>query len=201
MIRIWIVKAERDLSEREYAALLPCLPRERQVRLAAQLPRQRTEALWAYGLLLALLRDQYGWAELPPVKRGDTGKPFFPGRPRVHFSISHTEGAAAAAVSDSPVGVDIQCIRTPPGNLTRLLEQEEPEAFFGVWAQWEARAKRTGTGILNMIRRRPAVSPGEVCTAVAAFPGYAAAAAGAETVLPGQVRQLTAEELLRCLDI
>ena len=201
MVHVWMVKTDRVLSEEETAALTACLPPERRVRLAGQLPRQQAEVLWAYGLLLALLRERYGWRELRRMERRGRGKPFFPEYPQVHFSISHTEGAAAAAAADAPVGVDIQRIQTPPRHLARLTGLEEPEPFFESWVRWEARAKRSGTGILDMVRHRPPLAPGEVCTAIAAFPGYAAAAAGAETVLPEQVRRMTGVDLLGRLDI
>ena len=198
MVQIWMARIDRELSAGESAALTACLPPERRKRLKGEQPRQRTEALCAYGLLLALLRDRYGWTALPPMERTGNGKPFFPGHPQVHFSISHTAGAAAVAVSDDPVGVDIQHIQTPPRRLAYLTGLEEPEAFFRSWAQWEARAKRTGTGILDMVRRQPPLAPGEVCTEILAFPGYMAASAGAE---PEQVRRMTVDGLLRRLDI
>lgn len=145
MVQIWMARVDRELSERESAALTARLPLERRKRLADEQPRQQVDALCAYGLLLALLRERYGWTALPPMERTGNGKPFFPGHPQVHFSISHTAGAAAVAVSDVPVGVDIQHIQTPPRRLAYLTGLEEPEAFFRSWTQWEARAKRTGT--------------------------------------------------------
>ena len=198
MVQIWMVRVDRELSERESAALTVRLPLERRKRLADEQPRQQVDALCAYGLLLALLRERYGWTALPPMERTGNGKPFFPGHPQVHFSISHTAGAAAVAVSDAPVGVDIQHIQTPPRRLAYLTGLEEPEAFFRSWTQWEARAKRTGAGILDMVRRQPPLAPGEVCTEILAFPGYMAASAGAE---PEQVRRMTVDGLLRRLDI
>ena len=60
MVHVWMVKTDRVLSEEEAAALTACLPPERRVRLAGQLPRQQAEVLWAYGLLLALLREREG---------------------------------------------------------------------------------------------------------------------------------------------
>ena len=201
MVQIWMARIDRELSAGESAALTACLPPERRKRLKGEQPRQRTEALCAYGLLLALLRDRYGWTALPPMERTGNGKPFFPGHPQVHFSISHTAGAAAVAVSDDPVGVDIQHIQTPPRRLAYLTGLEEPEAFFRSWAQWEARAKRTGTGILDMVRRQPPLAPGEICTEVRTFQGYRAAAAGTDRAEPEQMRQLTVDDLLCRLDI
>lgn len=201
MIRLWMAVMDRTLTDRERAALLSVLPAERRARLTGQLLRQQAETLCAYGLLLALLREQYGWTEFPPMEYGDGGKPFFPAYPQVHFSLSHTEGAVAGGISDAPVGVDIQRIQMPPKRLARLLDAETPDAFSNGWAQWEARAKRTGSGILDMIRRRPPLAAGEVCTEVIAFPGCCCAAAGAETVRPEQVRRMTLDGLLCCLDI
>ena len=157
--------------------------------------------LCAYGLLLALLREREGWKHLPAIRREDGGKPVFPAHPEVCFSISHTAGATAAAVSETPVGADIQRVRTPPARLARQTGEETPEAFFRRWVRWESIAKRRGTGLLDLVRWEPSSDPGEVYTAVAAFPGYAAGIAGAEPVRPEQVRRLTAEDLLGCLDI
>ena len=67
--------------------------------------------LCAYGLLLALLRKRCGWQGFPAVARNAEDKPFFPAYPGVCFSISHTEGAAAAAVAETSIGVDIQRIQ------------------------------------------------------------------------------------------
>ena len=201
MTDLWMVRIDRPMRQAESEALLALLPQERRNRLHGHTLEKQPEVLCAYGLLLALLREQYGWTALPPMERTENGKPFFSGYPQVHFSISHTAGAAAAAVSDAPVGVDIQYIQTPPRRLTYLTGLEEPEAFFGSWVRWEARAKRTGTGILDMVRRQPPLAPGEVCTEVRTFQGYRAAAAGEERAEPEQVRWLTVDDLLRRLDI
>ena len=197
-IQFWMVRVDRPLTGREQDVLRTLLPREREEKLRRQPPEKQAEVLCAYGLLLALLWERECWKSLPAIRREAGGKPVFPAHPEICFSISHTAGAAAVAVSDDPVGVDIQYIQTPPRRLTYLTGLEEPEAFFGSWVRWEARAKRTGTGILDMVRRQPPLAPGEVCTEILAFPGYMAASAGAE---PEQVRRMTVDGLLRRLDI
>ena len=40
----------------------------------------------------------------------ETGKPYFAGRPDIHFSLSHTKGAVMCAISGSEVGCDIERI-------------------------------------------------------------------------------------------
>ena len=183
------------LLQRAGAASLPAR-REKAERIRSV--RGRAASL-AAGLLLRHGLFLCGLGE-DQIRTGPEGKPFLAGNP-AFVSLSHSGDYAACAIAPVPVGVDIQRIQTPPRHLARLTGLEEPELFFESWVQWEARAKRTGTGILDMVRHRPPLAPGEVCTAIAAFPGYAAAAAGAETVLPEQVRRLTGADLLGRLDI
>ena len=84
------------------------------------------------------------------------GKPLLPGG--VEVSISHAAGAAAVVISDRPVGVDIEQIRTVRKNLpSRVLSPEEyrayqeagesPELFFMFWTLKEAYYKYLGTGL------------------------------------------------------
>ena len=84
------------------------------------------------------------------------GKPLLPGG--VEVSISHAAGAAAVVISDRPVGVDIEQIRTVRKNLpARVLSPEEyrayqeagesPELFFMFWTLKEAYYKYLGTGL------------------------------------------------------
>ena len=42
------------------------------------------------------------------VEKDEKGRPYFPDLPEVHFSIAHSGDMAICAVSDVPVGVDIQ---------------------------------------------------------------------------------------------
>jgi len=84
------------------------------------------------------------------------GKPLIPGGPEI--SISHTKGAAALAVSDDPVGVDIEQIRSVRPNLPQRVmsprelrwyqeEGERDEAFFTLWTLKESYYKYLGTGL------------------------------------------------------
>ena len=200
-IQFWMVRVDRPLTGREQDVLRTLLPREREEKLRRQPPEKQAEVLCAYGLLLALLWERECWKSLHAIRREAGGKPVFPAHPEICFSISHTAGAAAAAVSETPVGVDIQCVRTPPPHLAQRTGEETPENFSRRWVRWESIAKRRGTGLLDLVRGEPSLAPEEVYTAVAAFPGYAAGVAGTEPVCPEQVRRLTAEDLLGCLDI
>ena len=85
-------------------------------------------------LLEAAVRLYWGWAVLPSIERSPRGKPFFPGPEGRHFSLSHSGGLALCALSDGPVGVDIEAVRPRRAGLPRrLLSQEELSRFDGSW--------------------------------------------------------------------
>ena len=172
MTDLWMVRIDRPMRQAESEALLALLPQERRNRLHGHALEKQPEVLCAYGLLLALLRKRCGWQGFPAVARNAEDKPFFPAYPGVCFSISHTEGAAAAAVAETSIGVRL-----------------------------EACAKRTGAGILHQLHEKAAPAPETVYSEIETFPGYAAGAAGQNPLLPGEIRRLTLDELLRCLDI
>ena len=111
-----------------------------------------------------------------------------------------SSGAVLAALSDRPVGADLERLRTPPPRLARRFGLEG-EDFFRSWVRLEACAKRTGTGILHQLHEKAAPAPETVYSEIETFPGYAAGAAGQNPLLPGEIRRLTLDELLRCLDI
>lgn len=192
-VQLWMLRLERPLTEREYEKLLPMLPPERRARLERQPAEKHGEILCAYGLLTMLLRERYSWQTLPAMEAEPDGKPFFTAYPGVCFSLSHTAGAAAAAVSDTPVGVDIQCLRPVSTLLMERLGAESPEAFFSCWVQLEARTKRDGNSILTQLRNGVPL-PGMSDAVYTPFSGYWAGLSAAEP--PAVVRCLTAAELL-----
>ena len=56
-------------------------------------------------------------------------------------------------------------------------------------------------GILHQLHEKAVPAPETVYSEIETFPGYAAGAAGQNPLLPGEIRRLTLDELLRCLDI
>lgn len=107
------------------------------------------------------------------IALGEQGKPFFRDHPGIHFSLSHTKHWVMAAVSDHPVGCDIETIdrhdddrkpsRTSSCKPQRIAErffspQENswflsfPEgnrstAFTRIWTMKEAVIKLSGNGL------------------------------------------------------
>ncbi len=98
----------------------------------------------AWQLLALALKQVYGMDELPCVEREAGGKPFFPQRTDICFNVSHSYGAVACAVHDTPVGIDIERLRPAPKRLAGEMNDRE---FFCRWTAKEASIKREGKGL------------------------------------------------------
>ena len=101
-------------------------------------------------LLELAVREQWGWAALPPVERSPRGKPCFPDRPDRWFSLSHSGGIALCALSSAPVGVDVELVRPRRAGLPAYALSEAElagsdgtwEDFYRLWTLKESWCKR-----------------------------------------------------------
>lgn len=86
------------------------------------------------------------------------GKPYLENGP--HFSISHCKEGIAVAVSEKPIGIDIESIRKADRELvTRVMNEREQalikaqtdpsREFTRIWTQKEAIVKAQGVGITS----------------------------------------------------
>lgn len=197
-VELWAARLERPLTEREYEAMLAMLPSQRRERLLLlRETEKRREPLCAYLMLRLALWQCHGWRELPEIALDQRGKPYFPDCPKVHFNLSHTTGAVLAALSDEPVGVDIERVR-PVGRRTmeRLAGVRTEEAFFQSWVRREARAKRSGEGIGTMMRSETPLQYGELYYELETFPGYAAGVATRSKDPPAPIRRYSLDQML-----
>ena len=187
-IQVWLARMERPLTEQEYGDMMALLPDARRERLE-KLPKEKhQEVLCAYLLLRMALWEQRGWRDLPRIGVDELGKPFFPDHPDTHFSLSHTAGAAAAALADTPVGVDIERVRPVSVRaMERIAGVRTEAAFFRSWVRREARVKRTGSGIVTMMRTEAPLNRGEFYYEVDSFHGYAAGVAAGQPEPPQPV--------------
>jgi len=102
--------------------------------------------VYAYALLAFALYKNHGVS--PPVTLGYTeyNKPYFTDREDIRFSISHTDTHCLCALSNQPLGVDIQTKRPVRSSLIRrvLAENEDPKHFFSYWVLKESYIKLIG---------------------------------------------------------
>lgn len=120
----------------------------------------------AYLLLVKLLCDECGdgvLENLPEFSYNEHEKPFLKNYPDLFFSISHCQTAVAVALSNSPIGIDIEDVTRYKKNVAAYVsndselkiinESERPEeTFIRLWTQKEAVFKYYGTGITDDIK-------------------------------------------------
>ena len=164
-------------NEQEIARLLPLVSDQRREQaLAYKHLFGQFCCLKSYELLMQLLAStgsqtpDAGFSTLDTGRwTPDSGLPLFlyneHGAPRLEhgpcFSISHCKHGIAVAISEKPIGIDIEHIRAAKPELVErtMNEQEQNEiwtaaspdiAFTRLWTQKEAVLKMQGTGILSI---------------------------------------------------
>ncbi|MDE5948991.1 MAG: 4'-phosphopantetheinyl transferase superfamily protein [Prevotella sp.] len=144
--------------------------------------RDRRLSVAAYLQLLNALETEYGITAPPHFDFHDGGKPFIAGRRDICFSMSHCRCGVACAVSDRPVGIDIETIRPYRRELAeRVMNTEEmdvitssphPEIeFIRLWTMKESFLKMTGEGIRSDLKLVP-LSSARFTTTINAARGY-----------------------------
>ena len=113
----------------------------RRKALSYRFAKDRRTSLLA-GLLLDELLGDYGLRERDMTYvEGELGKPLFAERPRLHFSLAHSENMAVASLSLVPVGADIEHLPSFPH------EVAEPYS----WTEMESVGKLLGCGVGTFI--------------------------------------------------
>lgn len=133
-------------------------------------------SLAAECLVYRLLEKEYGIVNAKLHSR-ENGAPYLTGCD-LHVSISHADDWVACAVSNRPVGIDIERIRPVKDSLYRhVCTQEELDylqagegntevmrRFFEIWTAKEAYFKKCGTGITNLKQVNTRTLQGKVWT-------------------------------------
>ena len=157
--------------------------RRKQV-LAYKNDMGRRQSLLAYRLLCQGLREEYGIMEQPTFVYNEHGKPSLTLPPTggnasqalalgslrrrkgegLYFSLSHCKEGVCCAISDRPVGIDIESASRKisdsvirysmnEGEQALIRESDDPQrTFLRLWTQKEAVLKRLGTGIRDDMR-------------------------------------------------
>lgn len=88
------------------------LPEWRRRKVLSYLhPIDRLQSVMAYEMLAGMLADLYGIdLAVHEIKYDSLGKPTLPGIDGIYFSLSHCIDAVLVAVSDTPVGCDVESI-------------------------------------------------------------------------------------------
>ena len=142
------------------------LPEERKQRVLNCRDAQTRAQLTGAGLLLQYALEQTGVPVQEQVfARTEQGKPYLKNLPQVQFSLSHADRWAVCAVSDRPVGVDVELPRCSMDLARRFFAPEEVESLeqlapaaqtdtlCRLWTEKEAIGKMRGTGLTGGLSR------------------------------------------------
>ena len=150
-----------NIADFDWQAAMPFLSEQRREQcLKFKHEQGRKTCAAVYLLLCEGLRKEYGITERPVFEYGEHGKPSIVGHPEIFFNMSHCREAAICVLSEAPVGVDVESIRSYNESLARYtmsdaeMEQiekaERPDVeFIRLWTLKEAVLKRSGEGIRN----------------------------------------------------
>jgi 4'-phosphopantetheinyl transferase len=157
-----------DIPDIRSACIELLCPGERKQAARFASDRRRREYAFAHGLVRAAL-SRLAPQVAPAAWRFEKsrhGRPFISGpqsAERLHFSLSHTDGFVACAVSSCErVGIDVEAIDRPVSHLEiartffspaehadliSLPPAQQRDRFFDLWTLKEAYAKARGLGL------------------------------------------------------
>lgn len=162
MIKLYMTTTKGLPDPKENAYTMEGLIEERKEKiLRCRFAQDRKLAL-AANLLLKYVLDSYG-VSMRDLKYGDNGKPELDG---IFFNLSHSGEVAICAVSDKPVGCDVEKIDkmrekvasrffTDRENayLHQFEGEEKDKEFFRLWTMKESYMKMTGEGMKLSMKR------------------------------------------------
>lgn len=120
------------------------LTQEKRQRLEQMTPQRRRQSLCGDALARQMLATVLGIAPQDVAfTYTKSGKPLVNG---AYFSISHSGDLVGCAVSEYPIGLDVEQIRSAPPRLCRALDAEgkSDRDFFQLWTKREALLKCRG---------------------------------------------------------
>lgn len=150
----WLIGRTTDFSEEEYAAVYDSLSPSRRAHIDSFRHRGARRQSLAGELLLRKLLAKLGIDAIP--ERLPNGQPVLRGSD-AFVSIAHCDECVACAVSQAPIGIDVERIRpVKPGMIQRVCTPEEmayvqdaADRFFEIWTAKEGYFKMMGTGITD----------------------------------------------------
>lgn len=145
----------KDLHDLDWEAALPLLTEQRREKTARIHDVAEKKRSVGAGLLL---RERFGEGVL--LTFNQYGRPQLAGKNQPWISLSHTGELVVLAVSDRPVGVDVERARCSMAVARRfftplevlaleaLPEEQRPRLFTRLWTAREAYLKMRGVGLM-----------------------------------------------------
>ena len=162
MINLFIVHNNSPITKNEFLYLLRFVKTEKQKRILNQKVKQNANNILIGEILVKVAIKMTFGIDIAKQEFAYTeyGKPYLIDYPDIHFNISHSGEYIACAVSDKPVGIDIQKIGEYNFDVAKRVCNEKElvqiessldkaSEFTKLWTQKEVVLKMYGTGITN----------------------------------------------------
>lgn len=151
----WLICRLSDFSQAEYDAVYASLSPSRKAHIDTFRHAGARQQSLAGELALRRLLAREGIDATP--ERLESGQPVLR-ECGLHVSISHCQELVACAISEDPIGIDVEQIRPiKPSMPERVCTAEElawmqgsDTRFFEIWTAKEAYFKMIGTGITDL---------------------------------------------------
>ncbi|MGG4046143.1 MULTISPECIES: 4'-phosphopantetheinyl transferase family protein [Paenibacillus] len=166
-MNIGAIRLSSPISNSDFQQAYARADLSRQRKIEAYLHQKDKERSLVGDMLTRLmLFRQFGYVSLKaPFTADRFGKPYLEGQSGMHFNISHAGDWIVCAVDSSPIGIDVELIRTIDMAIAHHYfsdaEQESLKAvppenrlsyFFDLWTLKESYIKAIGKGLSEPLR-------------------------------------------------
>ena len=159
MFEAVVLIVDPELTQTEFDALLPLITLEKQERIKRfHFFRDARNALLGDVLARTEICRATGLSNRQlDFAANEYGKPFLTNNPHIHYNISHAGHYIACAVTDEPVGIDIELIKPidmkiaerffTPDEAGYIYKAQQSHRFYEIWTKKESRIKWEGKGL------------------------------------------------------
>lgn len=156
-----LVEKIKELTEKEREDFLALVSAEKKEKISRQKIRKKADTMLMGEITAKRAISKLSGKDIKDIEFSYTknGKPYLKDNENIHFSISHSKDYVSVALSDNPIGIDIERIR--PVTLSfakRVLNEDEFQAFINAadkdsefikfWTRKEAVIKLHGKKLL-----------------------------------------------------
>lgn len=161
---VYVIRNDQPVDTVAFQYLMQFVQEEKKERILRQRVKQNADNMLVGTVLAKYMLLKYFRIPFPKqyISYGRYGKPHLRDYPNVYFNISHSGQFVACAVSDRPIGVDIQKIVSyrrdvakrvfSPEELSQIESSPDQSAeFTRLWTQKEAYLKMLGIGLSDSL--------------------------------------------------
>lgn len=157
---VYIIRNSKSVDIATFRYLMQFVSEEKRARILRQRVKQNADNMLVGAVLAKYMLLKYFGIPFSSqrISYGPYGKPYLRDYPNAQFNISHSGQFVACAVSDRPIGVDIQEVvpycRDVANRVFSLEELSQVESspdpsaeFTKIWTKKEAYLKMLGVGL------------------------------------------------------